>query len=116
MSAAETISHLHHLWPFGAGAWLLRVLKPTRIHQAIRNLCITTERATMQTAMTSTFVGAPLAARPQKASAPRSRAQVVRAGKYDEELQQTAVSALSSDWVPTPAPGHGLQPPSVLLQ
>jgi fructose-bisphosphate aldolase class I len=54
----------------------------------------------MQTAMTSTFVGAPLAARPQKASAPRSRAQVVRAGKYDEELQQTAKSLT--------APGKGL--------
>jgi len=43
------------------------------------------------TAMNSTFTGvkAPLAARPAKASAAR-RAVVVRAGQYDEELQETA--------------------------
>lgn len=69
----------------------------------------------MQTAMTSTFVGAPLAARPQKAMPSRSRAQVVRASKYDEELQQTAVSPplLQPAWQATP--GGASQPPSVLL-
>lgn len=50
--------------------------------------------AKMQTMqMSKSFVGAPLqAVRPQQASPSRSRTQVVRAGKYDEELQQTAVS------------------------
>ena len=53
----------------------------------------------MQTAMNKSFVGAPLATRPQTAAPSRSRVQVVRAGKYDEELQQTAVSRshISSD-------------------
>jgi fructose-bisphosphate aldolase class I len=54
----------------------------------------------MQTMKASFLAGAPVAVRPQASKPSRAQRQVVRAGQYDEELQQTA-KALT-------APGKGL--------
>jgi hypothetical protein len=49
----------------------------------------------MQTMKASFLAGAPVAVRPQASKPSRAQRQVVRAGQYDEELQQTAVSVAS---------------------